>query len=185
VGRNNVNKYVAFSMPQNAGYSMTESLRKDIKAKDNAYIATMQISKCVEAHDIEVEGIYHNAVIDFQDGLGLRDDELSLFCSIAFPIIIVKGSLFECYLDENNEIVVTEVNNGILLVSNKYQFDRVISKPNTSVLRIVTECYMERFAKEAHEAVSGLLSQGQAINEFWEHERAKLARGSEKGEIPF
>lgn len=188
VGRDKIRKYRFFSMPQNAGYGITESLRRDPKAKDNAYPAIMQATKCAEAHDSEIEIIFQRAVEEYEKRMydtGVGRGELSILCGIAFPIVVVDGRLFECYLDSNNEICILEASDSVVILSKKSRDEEPRAKPSESVVRVVTQGGAESFAKEAHQAATALLSQDGAIRGLWEHEYLKLPEKTGIDEIPF
>jgi len=187
LGRENTTRFDFFTMPSNVGYAITESLRGNPRANDNAFIATMQVSKCIEAHDIEMEANFQRTTEEYQEhlyGLTTGRDKLSLFCSIAFPIIVAQGKLFECCLNSNNEIAIVETNESLVLVSNKNRSEKSKAGPCTSSVKVVTESYVQSFAKEAYRAATALLSQEEAIKELWEYERSKVL-GETRDEIPF
>jgi hypothetical protein len=186
LGRKRTSSFALFSVPRNAGCGVREALSR---GKDRAYEATTQVSKCVEAHDIGVERDFQRALEGYEERLYEREfgrGELHLSCSIAFPIIVGKGKLFECYLDSNNEMVVSEVNESVVLVSSKsYSEKSVVSPSFTSVVRIVTEDHVHSFAEEAFQAASFLLSQESAIRELWEYEHREILGKTKTEEIPF
>ena len=185
LGHQKISTLSLFLTPQIVGYGMTESLRGGL---DHAYEAIMQVGKCVEAHDIEAETDLERAVELYDETKYRRDPretEFMLSCSIAFPIIVGKGKLFECYLDENSETIVSEVDESVILVPSRRRRDTGGARSSSSVLRVVTEKRLEYFATEAFEAASALLSQERAIEEVWEYERDKAVEGLEAQEIPF
>ena len=96
----------------------------------------------------------------------------------------MKGKLFECYLNPNNEIAISEVDNGVVLVSNKDIGEESRTKPCTSVIRVITESHAETLAAEAYQAATMLLSQELAIQDLREYEFHKLEK-TEIEETPF
>ena len=185
LGRENTSKFRFFSMPQTIGYGVTEALRSEPRAIDNAYTATMQVSKCIEAHDIEMEMNFQKTIEEYEERVyesETGESKFSPWCSIAFPVIVVKGKLFECYLDSNSEIALSETMESLVLVSNKSRSEISSAKPRTSAVRIITESHTKSFAHEALQAVNALLSQESAIRELWEYEYSKI---SKREHVPF
>jgi hypothetical protein len=188
LGRQTITRFSFFHVPQNAGYGMTETLREDTRAKDNAYIAIMQVTKCLEAHDAEIEMSFQRAVEEYETRVyerGLGRSDLSVFCSIAFPVVVVKGKLFECCLDANNEPAISEVNESIVIVSSKDRSRGPGFETCVSAIRVVSETHLESLAKQSYEAAVALLSQEEAIREVWEHTRPRVFGEAEMDEIPF
>ena len=185
LGHTNASKSAFFSMPQNAGYNMIESLR-DPKGKDPAYAAIRQVSSCVQAYDLDTEKTFQETIQEYENPIepGLGRGKLPLFCNVAFPIIVVKGKLFECYLNPKNEIAITEVDNSVVLVSNKDIGEESRTKPCTSVIRVITESHAGTLAAAAYQAATMLLSQDSAIQDLWESEFHKLEK-AEIEETPF
>jgi hypothetical protein len=181
--RKRTSSLAPFSVPQTAGYGVREAF----SGKDHAYEAIMQVSKCVDAHDTRVEMDFKRAVEGYEERLYEREYGTTGFylsCSIAFPIIVGKGKLFECCLDSNNEMTLSEVNDSVVLIPGKsHTEEAVVAIPFTSVVRIVTEDHVHSFAEEAFRAASFLLSQESAIRELWEYEHRKILGKME--EIPF
>jgi len=187
LGRQATTELGFFCIPRNAGYGMTETLRKDTRAKDNAYIAVTQVGKCIEAHDAVVEMSFQRTIEEYETRAyegGFHRGDVPLFCSIAFPIVVVKGKLFECCLDANDTIAISEVNESIVLVSSKDRSGKPGLETSVSAVRIVTESHLGTLAKEAHEAATALLSRKAAIREVWEHACAGISP-SEVNQIPF
>ena len=166
-----------FRMPKSVGYSVVQALGNP-DAKDNAYTATMQVSNCVEAHDIGVERSHQETIQDYErmNDTGFGPGTFSIYCSIAFPMIVVQGNLFECYLDSKNEIAISETRESLVVLGSKNRGDESRTKPCTSVVRIVTESDLQVVAEKGHQAAMLLLSQEHAIRELWEYECQKLER---------
>jgi hypothetical protein len=186
LGRKRISSFTLFAVPQSAGCGLREALGH---GKDHAYEAIMQVSKSVEAHDIRVEMDFERAVQGYEERLyesGFGRGAFRLSCSIAFPIIVGKGKLFECCLDLSNEMVVSEAGDSVVLVSSKsHSEESLVSPSSTSVVRIVTEDRLHSFAEEAFQAANSLLSQESAIREWWEYEHRKILGRTEVEEIPF
>lgn len=188
LGRIKTSEFDFFSMPLHAGYGIVEAFKDRQRAKDNAYTAVMQASSCVEAHDLRNEMSSRRVVQEYKDrvyeGAG-ETGEFSLFCSIAFPVVVMEGRLFECHLDEHHCIAISERNSGTVLLSSRNRGGPAESRPYDSVVRVVTEGYLGSLANQAHQGASALLSQGAAIREVWEHERPRVPRETDEGDIPF
>ncbi len=107
---------------------------------------------------------------------GFGPGTFSIYCSIAFPMIVVQGNLFECYLDSKNEIAISETHESLVVLGSKNIGDESRAKPCTSVVRIVTESDLQVAAEKAYQAAMLLLSQEHAIRELWEYECQKLER---------
>jgi hypothetical protein len=174
---------------EKGAYIVRESLidDPDPKRKDVAYEATVQVSKSVEAHDIESEKIFKGAVETFED---YRDPdarivpEFKLFLNIAFPVVVINGELFESCLGKDNQLQVAQIKNGIVLVPYRRKETDPHAQVTLSPVTIVTEQALENYVKLVHEASENLLSQVKAIQDLIEHERSKITRPSQK-EIEF
>jgi hypothetical protein len=159
-----------FRVPPNVGYSVVQALGKP-GAKDNAYIATMQANSCVEANDFEVERGYQESIQDYERRVELiRKSKFSVYCNIGFPIVVLQGHLFECHLDSKNEIAVSEISEGIVILGSKDRGEELRARPSTSAVRIVTETSLQSVAQKAYQAADLLLAQEQAVRELYEYE---------------
>ena len=69
---------------------------------DHAYNAIMQISKCVEAHDSDAEEIYNKTIQNWEQIDYQVWRNFGLFFSIAFPVVVINGQLFEGFLNKKN-----------------------------------------------------------------------------------
>jgi hypothetical protein len=188
LGRENIKKLSCFSIPQSAGYRISESFREDLSAKDNAFIATMQVCKSIEAHDFQDQSIYQKTIVGYEEQLydsSVRNRGLKLYCSIAIPIIVVKGKLYECYLGSNDEVEVLETDSSVVLLSLKKFDEGLLDKPNPSVIKILTEEAVEPYAKDTFKAINQILSHEDAIKELIDYELSKLSKYAKPGEIPF
>lgn len=188
MGRENMKKLSCFSIPKNSGYRITESFRADLNAKDNAFIATMQVSKSIEAHDTQDDFIYQKTIEGYEKQLydsSVGNRGLKLYCSIAIPIIVVKGKLYECYLGSNNEVEVLETNSSVVLLSPRKLDESLLDKPIPNVIKILTEEAVEPYAKDIFKAINQILSHENAIIELIDYESSNLNKTSRPGEIPF
>lgn len=182
-GRNEILKLSAFTLPQNIGYGVTETLRDDPKAKDNAFIASMQISKCLLANYLENQQNYVSSTENLDLETRSITKPFSLYCSIAMPLIVVKGELYECSLDKDAKISVTKTDNVLLSVTNKEGSGKS-NQINRNMIRLLTEDKLEDYTKEAYKAFSFLLSQEEAIKEVYDFEKNQSSI-FKQGEIPF
>lgn len=100
-----------FFLIKKPGYVVAEAFKSQ---GDHAYEAIMQISKCVEAHDSEAEEFYKETVQTWEQLLEnqISPSQSGLFCSIAFPVVVINGQLFESYLSEDNVVDVSEIESG-------------------------------------------------------------------------
>jgi hypothetical protein len=173
----------SFILPQNIGYGLTETLRDDQKAKDNAFIAFMQITKCLEANNLVNQQSYISSteITDLETRSITRS--FSLYCSIALPLIVVKGTVYECVLDKDARMSVAKTDNVILAMTNKDSFGKK-DRINRNMIRLLTEDKLEDYTKEAYKAFSFLLSQEEAIKEVYDFEKNQSPI-FKQGEIPF
>lgn len=152
---------------KNPGYIVAESFRNH---DDHAYEAIIQISKSVESHDIEAENEYLKLAQETDTNEGKFS---GLFFSIAFPIVVINGNLFESYLDEEGEIVISEVKSGTVFVP----YRRVEKNPNAQVtlspVTIVTEKHLEEFIATTKANFSTMLQQTKAIENVINFEKSK------------
>jgi len=172
-----------------AGYSVLET-RFDSKYKpdpnqlDYAFEAAVQVNKSVEAHDAQNEVIYKKSTMNYEDSLGIDTglrkieetaESLSLDLSIAIPVVLISGMLFECHLDETNEIIVSEISSGFVLTPYKRHETRVDSLVTTSPIIIVTEDNLDNFIPKIREIMELLIEQDVAINDLILFEQSRLS----------
>jgi hypothetical protein len=175
VGRKDFLKLSALLMPQNIGYGITETLRNDIKAKDNAFIASMQIVKCLDANSLKNQQLFSYSLEDLDSRTRYIKRPLSLYCSIALPIIVVKGEIYECSLDENAKMLVSKSDNVVLAIPNRESFGKSY-KISRNMIRLLTENKLAEYTQEAYQALSYLLSQEEAIKEVYNFENTKSSK---------
>lgn len=160
---------------RNPGYVVAESLTSQ---KDHAYEAIIQISKSVEAHDIETEETYSQTLQAFDD-LGKDPDYIKhppvfgLFLSIAFPIVVINGQLFESYLGNNNEVEVSEIQSGMVFVPYRRRETNPHSQVLLSPVTVVTEKYLDNYVSLIKQGIESMLSQIEAINDVIAFEKSK------------
>jgi len=184
-----------FSVPGYVGYGVVQS---DLKGshkenakgshKDNAYSAVMQVSSCIRAYDIQDEATFRESVEDYERRAletESRVGKLSNYARITFPVVVVRGHLFECCLDQNGDVALSMVKNSVVLVPSKGIKDAPLVPSCMSAVRIVAEEDIESFAAEAHKAAISLLSEKKAIQEVWDFECQKLPARREIDELPF
>jgi hypothetical protein len=111
-----------FRRPTRGGYGFRQVFAKD---NDPAYGAAVTVVKA--CHDFA-----HR-----------YEDSAAPFLQIAFPLIVVGSPLFECWLDEHGRLDLREVQASEFLISAH------ISESVTCAVRIVTQDYLPKFAKEA------------------------------------
>ena len=160
---------------RNPGYVVAESLTNQ---KDHAYEAIIQISKSVEAHDIETEETY-NQTLQALDDLDDPSDyiksppDFGLFLSIAIPIVVINGQLFESYLGKNNDVEVSEIQNGMVFVPYRRRETNPHSQVVLSPVTVVTEKYLDNYVSLIKQGIESMLSQIEAINDVIEFEKSK------------
>jgi len=172
-----------------AGYSVLET-RFDSKYKpdpnqlDYAFEAIVQVSKSVEAHDAQNEVIFINSTRAYEESMGIdtgfrkieeSTERLSLDLSLAIPVILISGVLFESHLDNTNEISVSEISNGFVLTPYKRHETRVDSSVSLSPIIIVTENNLDTFIPKIREIMVLMLEQETAINDLVLFEQSKLS----------
>jgi hypothetical protein len=117
------------------GYAAVEALRNSEK-KDNCYSAFMAISKAINSYSKKPK--YTHAA----------GKQLS---TIFVPIIVIKGLLFEAYLNEQDEI---ETRNA---TSSTVSWDNPICGNQSAIIHIVTQDFLEKFCKSAKSSATKLL----------------------------
>lgn len=177
-----------FCMPERPAYRIVEAHKDRQREKDNAYGAVMQAQTSATAHDRRTEMIFEETVRAYtqwvyEDVGGTTD--FRLFSSVAFPVVVAEGRMFECCLDANGDVELSETNTGTVLVPSKERLDRGNTVSYDSAIRVVTESAVESFAAQSKKALDALLSQEDAVTEVWDYERSRATRGRAPSEIPF
>jgi hypothetical protein len=163
---------------RNPGYVVAESLTNQ---KDHAYEAIIQISKSVESHDIETEETYKQTLQVFDDLDKDKDyighpTDFGLFLSIAIPIVVINGQLFESYLGNNNEVEVSEIQSGMVFVPYRRRETDPHSQVVLSPVTVVTEKYLDNYVSLIKQGIESMLSQTEAINDVMEFEKSKYTK---------
>lgn len=141
----------------NPGYVVVEALSEQ---GDHAYEGIVQISKCIEAHDNEAEEICEKTVqdweaFDFQTSRSLP----GLVFSIACPVVVINGQLFECYLTENNAVETSEIESGTAFVPCRHRKTDPHTGKILSPVSVVTEKHLDNYAVSVRKAFESLLVQ--------------------------
>jgi hypothetical protein len=83
---------------------------------------------------------------------GINRDPDGLKYLAAFPVVVTSSPLFECYLNENEEIVLEKVDSGFLF------FNQHIGKFRATCIRILTEPGLNNFVQEGKLIVKELMA---------------------------
>jgi len=130
-----------FSLPDRCGYGVTQAFTS---GKDIPFEAITTVSKCALSKASEA-----NAAFKDQGPLA----------EIIFPVVIVDGKFFDCYLNTKNEAEISEINCGHLVWRNP-----IVREPHT-LLRISTIADLENLIANANETIESLFSKGDVL---WE-----------------
>ena len=157
---------------KNPGYVVAEAFKAQ---GDHAYEAIMQISKCVEAHDSEAEETYKKTIQNWEPfDYQISPTHLGLFFSIAFPVVIINGQLFESYLAEDNAVEALEIESGTVFVPYRHRETNPHSEIILSPVIVVTEKYLDSYVILIKNAFENLLAQTQAIQEVIQFEQSQI-----------
>jgi len=169
-----------------AGYAIMEArldsnYKTDPNQLDYAYEAIMQVAKSIQYHDDKNEDVFKNIIRSFEDGLedetGFRtlgsSSSLGLDLSIAVPLVIINGRLFESHLRDDKIIEVSEVQNGFLLMPCKQDKSKTSSVPLSSIM-VITENSLSSFIPKLRSMTENILNQERAIHELIEFEESKI-----------
>jgi hypothetical protein len=169
----NIEKEVGLGsfMIKNPGYVVAEAFKVQ---SDHAYDAIMQISKCVEAHDNDVEETYKKTIqgweqIDYQ-----MWRNFGLFFSIAIPIVVINGQLFESYLTNDNVVEASEIESGTVFVPYRRHETNPHAEVVLSPVTVVTEKHLDSFIVLMKKTIEAMLSQNEAIKEIIGDEQDKI-----------
>jgi hypothetical protein len=167
---------------KNPGYVIAETLTNQ---KDHAYEAIIQISKSVEAHDTETEETYKqtlqvlDGIDDGPDHSSLPSD-IGLFFSIAIPVVVINGQLYESYLGSNNEVEASEIHNGMVFVPYRRRETSPHSQVILSPVTVVTEKYLDNYVSLIKQGIESMLSQDDAIKDVIEFEKNKYIKPTDE-----
>jgi len=123
-----------FQLPERPGYALREAFGG--KA-DNAYKAVMSVTNAVAALSKEVGAV----------------------AEIMFPMVVIEGRLFECYLKEDNQPTFGEVNGGVLV------WRRPVAQRPYAFVKVVTTAGLAELVGNADLAVTELLAHGKRIEQ--------------------
>lgn len=82
------------------GYGLTQAFST---GDDAAYKAMIGSTKAAIADAIQNDGANSHS-----------GDELYVLCSVAFPVVVLDGRLFECHLGEDESLVVSEISSAAI-----------------------------------------------------------------------
>lgn len=161
-----------FFLIKNPGYVVAEAFKTQ---GDHAYEAILQISKCVEAHDSEAEETYKKTIQSWEQfDYQISSSQMGLFFSVAFPMVVINGRLFESYLADDNTIEASEIESGTVLVPyRRYETD-IHNEIILSPVIVVTEKYLDHYVASVKKAFESFLSQPQAVQEVIQSEQYKF-----------
>jgi hypothetical protein len=75
------------------------------------------------------------------------------YCVLAFPVVVVDGLLFECYLEpDSDQIRVEEIKSGTLVSRNP-----VVKMPHT-IVSVVTVGVLDEFVRGAQGGARAILA---------------------------
>ncbi len=159
---------------KNPGYVVAESFTDQ---KDHAYEAIIQISKSVEAHDIETEEAYKQTLQMFDDlDQNSPPSDIGLFFSIAIPVVVINGQLFESYLGDKNEVEVLEIQSGMVFVPYRRHETNPHSQVTLSPVTVVTEKHLDSYISLIKQGIESILSQAEAIEDVIGFEKSKYIK---------
>ena len=114
-----------------AGYGLTQAFTS---GRDIAHEAIMSVSKGTIARKIEMErapgGVFE----------------------VIFPVIVIDGRLFECFLENNADVQIREIDEGVLFSPRR------IGSSLISCIRLVTIKKLQEFSKKAYELANLILT---------------------------
>jgi hypothetical protein len=169
-----------------AGYAIMEArldsqTEPDPRQRDYAYEAVMQVTKGVEYQDNKNEEVFGSIVKSYEEALefekGYRTmrapPTLGLDLTIVIPAIVINGRLFKSYLDDNNAIEVSEIENGFVLMPSRIDGTKTSSVPLSSIM-IITEYNLDAFIPKLRKMMENILDQEDAIRELIDFEESKI-----------
>jgi hypothetical protein len=166
------NRQFTFFTRKTAGYIVREALSDKL---DYAHEAIAEISKSVEAHDIENEKFYIQTIESFERSEDLNSlSSLGLYFSIAIPMVVINGELYECSLTDDGQIDTMKVNHGIVLVPYRRRESNLNAQVTLSSVAIVTESHLDSYIIEMKNALETLLSNDEVIREIIVFERSNI-----------
>lgn len=131
-----------FKQPSSYAYGVTQAFTS---GNDVCYSASMSVAKATLASITKSKEVPK----DFKSIISFN--KVSTF-EIIFPTIVVDGRLFETLLSEESELIVNEIDSGILLWRNP-----VVGRRFT-IISIINKNSLNDFCKEAQETAEKILS---------------------------
>lgn len=113
-----IQKLNLFSLPERSGYGLTQAFTS---GNDIAYNSCVSVSKATRALINKISN--------------------DRFVQISFPSLVIDGKLFETYLNESNEMCVSELSKGTLLWRNP-----IVGMPHTLINILTKDSLEEHFS---------------------------------------
>jgi len=123
--REDILKLPIFLIPNRAGYGLIQAFSDHV---DIPYGAIMGAIKAAVAEVKEMDKF---------PAISRR------ICLVSFPVVIIDGLLYECYLNKDGEVIIKEAEIGTLLWRNP-----IVGMPH-SIVNIVPMGYLDTFLKGA------------------------------------
>ncbi len=134
-----IQKAPLFSLPRRPGYGVTQAFSN---GQDVPFTACVGAAKSAIAKATAVDSF-----IKFQGAIS----------EIVFPVVLIEGKLFECYLSEDNAPILNEIQEGVLVWRNP-----VVQMPHT-IIHILTLDSLPNFLSQANETIDLLFSREKEI----------------------
>ena len=128
-----------FDLPERPGYGLTQAFTS---GQDVAFAAASSAAKAALHSAVQADS--HTRVVP------------GPVVQVSFSGVVIDGRLFECFLDESENMRVEEVDSGVLLWRNP-----VVGEPHT-IIHISTVRSLDALATAVNETASGLLDYGWA-----------------------
>jgi hypothetical protein len=172
-----------FFTRKTAGYIVRQAF---VEKHDYAYEAIVEIGKSVEAHDSENEKFYKKTLEAFEQSENLNSPpHFGLYLSLAIPIVVINGELYESSLAEGGQIETRKIEHGIVLVPYRRREYEPNAQVTLSSVAIVTEVYLDSYVKDLKIAFEGLLSNDEAIEDMVAYEQYKVYNPLTSDDIEF
>jgi len=136
----NVQDLSMFQLPRRPAYSITQAFTS---GNDVAYSACLSVSKCASSKANE-------------DNQRLQRRAIA---EIVIPIIVIEGKLFESYLTEEGETVVTEIKSSTLLWRNR------LTNAAHTIIKITTEDEFPNIVRDISEGITYLFAMETELKE--------------------
>lgn len=165
-----------FFTKRTVGYIVREAFSDK---QDYAHEAIVEISKSVESHDSENEKLYRQTLEFYEQSENLDPlSNLSLYLSIAIPVVVINGDLYESTLTENGQIDTKKIEHGVVLVPYRRREVAPNAQVTLSSVAIVTETYLGSYIIDMKNAFETLLSNDEVIQNFISYERFRVKSSS-------